>query len=83
MLTLRDTTMWTVAFQGTAPDGTRALLHRTRTGARYELVVGGRITGSYGPGEGGRAIGDWARACAQSSEGASASTQQQTERRVA
>jgi len=78
---LRDTTTWTLAFQGTAPDGTRVLLHRTRTGARYELVVGGRLAGSYGPGEGGRAIGDWARACGEGVRGGQSMAS--TERRVA
>ncbi|MFA9271213.1 MAG: hypothetical protein ACEQSX_10725 [Baekduiaceae bacterium] len=60
---IRDTTMWTVAAQGTTPTGARVVLHRTRTSTRDELVVGGVVT-SYGPGRGNDARDDFERACA-------------------
>lgn len=69
---LRDTTMWTLAIQGTSPTGARVALHRTRTGSRYELTVGAALVQSYGPGESGRAYGDWARACGVKQSGRAA-----------
>lgn len=66
---LRDTTMWTISIQGTSPTGARVVLHRSRLGSRYELAVGAAIVGSYGPGESGRAFGDWARACGETQSG--------------
>lgn len=55
MLTLRDSTLWTLARQGHAPDGQRVFLYRTRTSARHELVVGRVVVQGFGPAEGARA----------------------------
>jgi hypothetical protein len=44
---LTDTTTWTLVAQGATPTGARVVLHRTRVGLRYELVVGAGQLQSY------------------------------------
>lgn len=56
---LTDSTTWTIAAQGSAPTGARVLLHRTRVGLRYELVVGTASVKSYAtPAEAWEAYGE-------------------------
>lgn len=63
MLTLRDSTLWTLARQGTSPAGARVFLYRTRTSARHELVVGREVVRSFGPTEGAQALAAFDAAC--------------------